>query len=89
MFAASISRRSHQLRAPSAPTGRPGSTDRSRLGARARAASGKAAERCSGPSPLREDLFALRVAWARWSAHGCPFSMRCCLAPERMTTAGR
>eukprot|EP00969_Alexandrium_andersonii_P133744 5914560-Alexandrium_andersonii.AAC.1 len=52
-------------------------------------ASGKAAECFGGPSPLRDARLALRATWARRSVQGYPLSMRCCMAPERMTTADR
>eukprot|EP00969_Alexandrium_andersonii_P134189 5935608-Alexandrium_andersonii.AAC.1 len=52
-------------------------------GSSAARANGKAAECFGGPSPLREARLADLCAWASRSAHGCPSSMCCCLAPER------
>eukprot|EP00969_Alexandrium_andersonii_P027997 1220961-Alexandrium_andersonii.AAC.1 len=92
MFAASISRRSHQHPATTSslgPIGPARTQGSGPSGISCARASGKAAECFGGPSPLHEALLALHAAWARAPVQGCPPSACWSLAPERMTTADR
>eukprot|EP00969_Alexandrium_andersonii_P370188 15476741-Alexandrium_andersonii.AAC.1 len=61
---------------------------RGHWGARARGRAGMPPSASTARAPCARPS-ALRVAWARASAHGCPLSTRRSLAPEGMTAADR